>query len=197
MIENQTILSRCRPGLTLVEVLLASVILAITASAILTAVVAGHDASAKLAGFQQAHMLASNLMEEIKRFQNFENGDYAQDTINGSSSESGESCSPARNCFDDKTDFAGYEDGAGVVAAGNVFRDYAGNVIPLFTSGVAAPVMFRKVQAFVNDLGGAITDFAVEEPMLEIHVVVYSGSAGGGGNELVRLRQVFGSYQTF
>ena len=57
-----------RNGLTLVEVLLASVILALTASSILTAMVAGHDASVKVAKYQQAHMLASNLMEEIKRF---------------------------------------------------------------------------------------------------------------------------------
>ncbi len=194
MLQNQTISSTAPRGLTLVEVLLATVILAFAASSILTAIVAGHDASAKLVKLQQAHMLAGNLMEEIKRFQNFENGDYGQDTINWSSSESGESCSPARNCFDDKTDLAGYADGAGVAEAGNVFRDHAGNVLPLFTSGVATPVMFRSVQVFVNDLDGAITDFNAEEPMLEVHVVVYNGSAGGSASELIRLRQVFGNY---
>lgn len=181
-------------GLTLVEVLLASVILAISASSILTAMAAGHEASTKVAKRQQAHMLAGNLMEEIKRFQNFESGDYWQDSINGSSVESGESCTPARNCFDDKTDFAGYTDGAGVAAAGNVFRDHAGNIVPLFTTGSTAPAMYRSVDAFVNDLDGAIADFNVEPPFLEVHVVVYDGAAGGSAPEIVRLRQVFGDY---
>ncbi len=176
-------------GLTLVEVLLASVILALTASSILTAMVAGHDASVKVAKYQQAHMLASNLMEEIKRFQNFENGDYAEDSINGTSSEPGETCAPARNCFDDKTDFGGHKDGAGVAVTGNNFVDRAGNPLSLFTSGVAAPAMYREVEVFLNDLNGSIADFGAEQPFLEIHVVVYGGAA-----ELVRLRQVFGEY---
>ncbi len=176
-------------GLTLVEVLLASVILALTASSILTAMAAGHSASVKVAQHQQAHMLASNLMEEIKRFQNFENGDYAEDSINGSSSEPGETCGAARNCFDDKTDFTGYEDGAGVAVAGNNLVDRAGNPLSLFTSGVAAPAMHREVEVFLNDLNGSIADFDAEQPFLEIHVVVYDGAA-----ELVRLRQVFGEY---
>ncbi len=178
-----------RSGLTLVEVLLASVILALAASSVLTAMAAGHDASAKVAKHQQAHMLASNLMEEIKRFQNFENGDYAEDSINGVSSEPGETCGAARNCFDDKTDFAGYQDGAGVVATGNNLVDRAGNPLSLFTSGVAAPAIYRSVEVFLNDLNGNIADFGVEQPFLEIHVVVYDGAA-----ELVRLRQVFGEY---
>ena len=74
------------------EVLLASVILALSASGILSAFAAGHQASAAVVKRQQAHILASNLMEEIKRFQNFENGDYAEDSINGVSSEPGETC---------------------------------------------------------------------------------------------------------
>ncbi len=176
-------------GLTLVEVLLASVILALTASSVLTAMAAGHDASAKVAKHQQAHMLASNLMEEIKRFQNFENGDYAEDSINGASSEPGETCGAARNCFDDKTDFTNYKDGAGVVVTGNNFVDRAGNPLLLFTSGIAAPAMYRTVEVVLNDLNGSITDFGVEQPFLEIHVVVYDGAT-----ELVRLRQVFGDY---
>ncbi len=179
-----------RNGLTLVEVLLASVILALTASSILTAMVAGHDASVKVAKYQQAHMLASNLMEEIKRFQNFENGDYAEDSINGTSSEPGETCGAARNCFDDKTDFSGYEDGAGVAVTGNNFVDRAGNALSLFTSGIAAPAMHRAVEVFLNDLNGSIADFGAEQPFLEIHVVVYDGVA-----ELVRLRQVFGEFE--
>ncbi len=178
-----------RNGLTLVEVLLASVILALTASSILTAMVAGHGASVKVAKYQQAHMLASNLMEEIKRFQNFENGDYAEDSINGTSSEPGETCGAARNCFDDKTDFSGYQDGAGVAATGTNFVDRAGNPLSLFTSGIAAPAMYRTVEVFLNDLNGSIADFGAEQPFLEIHVVVYDGAA-----ELVRLRQVFGEY---
>lgn len=180
-------------GLTLVEVLLASVILALTASSILTAMVAGHDASMKVAKYQQAHMLASNLMEEIKRFGNFENGDYWEDTINGSSSESGESCSPARDCFDDKTDFAGYADGDGVAAAGQVFLDYAGNSVALFDGGSTGSGMYRSVDVLLNDLNGSITDFTAEQPYLEVHVTVYDGPLGSGSTlELVRLRRVFG-----
>ena len=178
-----------RNGLTLVEVLLASVILALTASSVLTAMVAGHDASAKIAKHQQAHMLASNLMEEIKRFGNFENGDYAEDSINGSSSEPGETCGAARNCFDDKTDFDGYQDGAGVAVTGNNFVDRAGNPLTLFTSGVAVPAIHRVAEVHLNDLDGSITDFGAEQPFLEIHVVVYDAAT-----ELVRLRQVFGDY---
>ena len=177
-------------GLTLVEVLLASVVLALSASSILTAMLAGHDASMKVTKFQQAHMLASNLMEEIKRFQNFENGDYAEDSINGSSSEPGETCGAARNCFDDKTDFAGYQDGAGVAATGNNLVDRAGNPLSLFTSGLAAPAIHRAVEVFVNDLNGSITDFGAEQPFVEVHVVVNDGTA-----EIVRLRQVFGDYE--
>ena len=189
MAPHQTRQVPKRSGLTLVEVLLASVILALTASSILTAMVAGHDASLKVAKYQQAHMLASNLMEEIKRFQNFENGDYAEDSINGTSSEPGENCAAARNCFDDKTDFAGYQDGVGVAITGTNFVDRAGNPLSLFTSGVAAPAMHREVEVFLNDLNGSIADFGAEQPFLEIHVVVYDGAA-----ELVRLRQVFGEY---
>ena len=189
MAPHRTRHSPERNGLTLVEVLLASVILALAASSVLTAMAAGHDASAKVAKYQQAHMLASNLMEEIKRFQNFENGDYADDSINGTSSEPGESCGLARNCFDDKTDFTGYRDGAGAAVIGTDFVDRAGNPLLLFTSGIAAPAMYRTVEVVLNDLNGSITDFGVEQPFLEIHVVVYDGAT-----ELVRLRQVFGDY---
>ena len=95
----------------------------------------------------------------------------------------------ARNCFDDKTDFTNYKDGAGVVVTGNNFVDRAGNPLLLFTSGIAAPAMYRTVEVVLNDLNGSIADFGVEQPFLEIHVVVYDGAT-----ELVRLRQVFGDY---
>ena len=175
------------------EVLLASVILALTASGILSAFASGHQASAAVVKLQQAHILASNLMEEIKRFGNFENGNYWEDTINGSSSESGESCSPARDCFDDKTDFAGYADGDGIAAAGQVFLDYAGNGVALFAGSASATGMYRSVDVLLNDLDGSITDFTVEQPYLEVHVTVYDGPFGSGGTrELFRLRRVFG-----
>jgi prepilin-type N-terminal cleavage/methylation domain-containing protein len=179
-------------GLTLVEVLLASVILALTASTVLTAMAAGHDASAKIAKHQQAHMLASNLMEEIKRFGNFENGDYAEDSLNGKSKEDDKKCAAARDCFDDKSDFGGYSDGAGVAAAGGNFVNHAGEALPLFTSGLPIPPMHRTVFTYANDLGGAIADFDIEQPALEVHVVVLDGSYGAGATEeIVRLRQIF------
>ncbi len=181
-----------RNGLTLVEVLLASVILALTASSVLTAMAAGHDASVKIAKYQQAHMLASNLMEEIKRFQNFENGDYAEDAINGKSKEDDKKCGAARDCFDDKSDFEGYTDGAGVALTGGNFVNYAGDAMPLFTTGRPIPPMHRVVSTYVNDLGGAIVDFDIEQPALEVHVVVYDRSFGAGAaEEIVRLRQIF------
>lgn len=187
-----TILHRAR-GLTLVEVLLASVILAISASGILAAFAAGHQASFSVNKRQQAFMLAANMMEEIKRLDNFEGGDYQLDAISGAPAESGESCSPARDCFDDKTDFSGYADGSGIAAAGNSFVDVSGNPIDLGTPNTTPPLMYRTVEVLLNDLNGDIADFNAEAPFLEVHVVVYEGAFGSGKPEIIRLRQVFGS----
>lgn len=191
--DNPATITHRDSGLTLVEVLLASVILAISASGILTAFAAGHEASSSVNKRQQAFMLAANMMEEIKRLDNYEGGDYQLDEISGAGAEAGESCSPARNCFDDKTDFSGYADGSGIAATGNAFVDFAGNPIDLGTPNTTPPLMYRTVEVFLNDLNGSIADFNVEAPFLEVHVVVYEGAFGSGKPEMIRLRQVFGS----
>lgn len=199
-------------GLSLVEVLLAGVVLTVSAASIMTALTAGTQISEEGSKYQQAVMLAGNLMQEIKRLPNFENGDYAADDLSGGAHaepylESGETSAIARNNFaDDKTDFHGWLDGPPIAANGSAFVDAAGSPIPLFDQraenltnavglpafvpGGRVPSMFREVLVYANDLNGA-TDSANGEWALEVHVIVYEGVPGNEQRELVHLAEIF------
>jgi type II secretory pathway pseudopilin PulG len=201
-----------RRGLSLVEVLIAGVVLTVSAASIMTALSAGTQVSEAGSKIQQAVMLAGNLMQEIKRLPNFEDGDYAADDLGGGAHaepylESGETSSAVRNNFaDDKTDFHGWLDGPPIAANGSAFVDAAGSPIPLFDQraenltnavglpafvpGGRVPSMFREVLVYENDLNGA-TDTANGEWALEVHIIVYEGVPGNEKRELVHLAEIF------
>ncbi|MCG3137904.1 MAG: hypothetical protein HJJLKODD_01759 [Phycisphaerae bacterium] len=123
-------------GVTLIEVLVASAILAISAVSIMDAFAAATKTSTVTAMRQQAQMLAGNLLEEIRNVPNFDpdclsagkcgnansQSALAEDQISKSASpvflETGEQGlgrlnSTGRVQFDDKTDYAMYMDGPG------------------------------------------------------------------------------------
>lgn len=167
-----------RRGILLVEVLVALTILVISAAGIFVAFVSGAQITYKVRDEQIASMLANNLLEEIGRLPNFEHGRFSSDAFAGGGvSETGEAVAGPgdhaprnRSAMDDKTDYHGVIDGAGVLSDGS-FRSVSGTQLRLGTNGQPFSGMHRRAKVTSTNLSGQWTG----DPALRVEVEVYDG----------------------
>jgi hypothetical protein len=141
---------RRRPGLTLVEAMLAVSVLALAVAAIGQAVVAGQMQTLAALEENAAVELGEALLDEVLRL--------PYDDPNGSDSES------TRATFDDVDDFDGFGEAAGSL------QDAAGTTYPAAYQKFARSVEVDAASVLIAEFGGAL-------PGVNVTVTV---SDGGG-----------------
>lgn len=146
-----------KPGLTLVEALLASVILAIAAAAVSHAVLAGQMQSYDALERVHAVQLAEGLMEEILRL--------PYDDPDGPSNPGPEAGETSRSLYDNLDDFHGFAEAAGALADatgalyGSAFQGFSRNVTVVAGSetvaGLGSAIAGVDITVTVQNAAGA------------------------------------------